>query len=204
MAEKIPHCISGTSAYTGRQEACMGGYKFSKGTRVHRLVWINHNGAIPEGSVVHHKNGIKDDNRIENLELMTLSEHASLHAPDTRAGRLKGLPKMQEAARLWHKGPAGKDWHKKNYQLTKDRLHAKKPHVCEQCGKEYGSNRVKDTKFCSGKCKAARRRATGIDNEERNCVVCGAIFSTSKYHEIRTCSRSCGMKWNWARRKSCL
>lgn len=31
------------------------------------------------GEVVHHINGIKDDDRPENLRVMTLSEHASLH-----------------------------------------------------------------------------------------------------------------------------
>ena len=44
----------------------------------HILVWVNANGAIPTGSVIHHKNGEKDDNRLENLEMMTASEHNRL------------------------------------------------------------------------------------------------------------------------------
>ena len=44
----------------------------------HKLVWTNANGDIPGGHVIHHKNGIKDDNRLENLELMTTSEHNRL------------------------------------------------------------------------------------------------------------------------------
>ena len=30
---------------------------------------------------IHHKNGIKSDNRIENLELLTISQHAKKHFP---------------------------------------------------------------------------------------------------------------------------
>lgn len=42
----------------------------------HRLIWEAVNGPIPDGLQINHKNGIKHDNRIENLELVTQSENA--------------------------------------------------------------------------------------------------------------------------------
>ena len=46
----------------------------------HRLVMEqNIGGYIPQGYVVHHKNGKRNDNEIENLELMKFSEHAKYH-----------------------------------------------------------------------------------------------------------------------------
>jgi hypothetical protein len=45
----------------------------------HVLVYEAANGPIPKGFDVHHKNENRQDNRLENLELMTRAGHASLH-----------------------------------------------------------------------------------------------------------------------------
>ncbi len=44
---------------------------------VHRMIWVYHHGDIPNGMTINHINGLKTDNRIENLELMTVSENTS-------------------------------------------------------------------------------------------------------------------------------
>lgn len=51
----------------------------------HRLVmaqWLGHN--LPKGSVVHHINGNRADNRIENLALMSNHAHSILHANELK------------------------------------------------------------------------------------------------------------------------
>ena len=45
----------------------------------HKLVWMQHHGEIPKGFVIHHKNGNKKDNKIENLEMMSYSNHRNTH-----------------------------------------------------------------------------------------------------------------------------
>ncbi len=48
--------------------------------REHRVIMEDVIGRpLHRGEVVHHRNGVKTDNRLENLQLMTHSEHAVCH-----------------------------------------------------------------------------------------------------------------------------
>ena len=42
---------------------------------VHRLIWEMHNGEIPAGMEIDHLNGVRDDNRIENLRCASAADN---------------------------------------------------------------------------------------------------------------------------------
>jgi hypothetical protein len=55
-------------------------YKDGKRVFEHRLVMEAHLGRkLQDGEIIHHINGDRLDNRVENLQIMTRSEHIKLH-----------------------------------------------------------------------------------------------------------------------------
>jgi hypothetical protein len=61
-------------------------WQSGKRWKVHRLVWEWHNGPIPPGLEVDHINDDREDNRIENLQLLTKLEN-NLKARDKQRKR---------------------------------------------------------------------------------------------------------------------
>lgn len=61
----------------------------ANGIYEHHQVWYENTGHIVDSSkeVIHHINGIKTDNRFENLELLSISEHCKKHM-DTKTNHL--------------------------------------------------------------------------------------------------------------------
>jgi hypothetical protein len=76
--------VIGPSGNTIRR-VCGGGYiqahnsKTRFNMQAHLIVWQSVHGPIPTGMQINHINGIKSDNRIANLELVTAQEN-SAHA----------------------------------------------------------------------------------------------------------------------------
>lgn len=167
--------------------------------RMHRYVWEYYNGEIPKGYQIHHKDKDKSNNDISNLEAVPVSEHAKAHSIEKATLRRKEMidnlnvnarPKAIE----WHKSAEGRQWHKEQYERTKEKLHPEKQMICEMCGAEYTAKVSAENRFCSGKCKAAWRRKSGVDNETRICAFCGKEFTANKYAKTETCSRTCANK----------
>lgn len=174
--------------------------KHNKRQRLHVYVWEYYNGDIPKGYEVHHKDGDKYNNEIENFELLIGLKHRKLHGEEfsNDERRLENARKVlkekaQPKAVEWHKSKEGREWHKKHGKEAWENRKINK-YVCSNCGKEFktiNSYSEKSNTFCSNSCKSSWRRKKGYDNETRICIICGSKYLVNKYSKGKTCSIKC-------------
>lgn len=194
----------------GRGKYYLGNVKDENGkpkpTRAHHYVWKKYNGEIPKGFAVHHIDHNPRNNDISNLVLMNMTEHASMHSLEhSDKSRENMLNNTIPAAALWHKSEDAAKWHRDHYEkITREKWMKPITLVCQQCGKEYETKQSKHStsRFCSNNCRAKWRRASGVDNETRNCVICNAQFVCNRYSRQSTCGNKTCVKQLRYRRQS--
>ena len=88
-----------------------------KRKRLHVYVWELYNGKVENGKHIHHKDGNKNNNDIDNLEQISSSEHSKLHGSQIQEDRKiamhdnlikNAIPK----SKAWHSSKDGIEWHK--------------------------------------------------------------------------------------------
>lgn len=73
-----------SDAYLHRR---IGGRK-GKMRLAHHIVWEQANGPIPEGMEIHHLDENKKNNDLENIVILSVSDHQRMHSP--HFGKLNG------------------------------------------------------------------------------------------------------------------
>lgn len=174
---------------------------------LHRYIWRKHNGEIPKGHHIHHKDGDPLNNDIENLECISPAQHREHHGEtwSDREALLEHLSNMRVEATEWHKSAEGRKWHKEHARILAEN-EAKKPRVekqCSICNKSYLCPPAQQliSKYCSNNCKSQSRRSAGKDREERVCVQCQSTFTCNKYFSTQCCSGSCATRKQHADRR---
>lgn len=160
---------------------------------LHRLIWEIARGQIPDKHDIHHKDGNKLNNHLDNLECIPHTQHLSLHAKEKRAELSQRMKANSDKIHSWLKTDKGKKFlSEKARKQWADRPF--KTFTCQNCGKEFEGKHNRVIKFCSDSCVMKARRKSGVDNELRTCVICCRQYMIDKYQKTKTCSLICRNK----------
>ena len=170
---------------------------------LHRDVWRDHNGPIPDGSHIHHADFDPFNNDPSNLVAVTPAEHGRLHATGERLEQIRAMQRLgQEAARAWHASAAGLAWHREAGRRSWEGREPGYRLICESCGAEFDAWR-ESARYCSRRCINRARERKYL--QTALCPVCGTEFEQDRYRKRpETCSRRCGAALRRQRRPGCL
>lgn len=155
------------------------------GTSLHRQLWLDAGGSIPDGWHIHHVDGDLDHNDLDNFACVSPVEHLRTHRQrDGGVGQRAGLA-------AWRATDAGRAVLRENARKMQARSPVRRT-ACRYCGQAVETRQARKA-FCSPACEVAGRGTL------EPCMVCGTSFWRKHYPGAgRTCSYRCG----WALRRS--
>ena len=148
--------------FNGEVYYLCGCYFQRKGKRLHRAVWEYHNGNIPDGYEIHHIDGDRSHNSLENLYMMPAEEHHRHHMtlPARVEQSRRDIRQAAQHAARWHGSEVGEKWHGDHAR----QYWAKAPmreYVCTFCGRCFRTRHLygeTQNRFCHQNCRAGYRR----------------------------------------------
>jgi hypothetical protein len=164
---------------------------------LHREVWKDARGPIPVGCEIHHRDDDPDNNRLENLECLTVAEHRRVHAtmgsfstPRVRAN----LERIRPLASEWHRSEEGRAWHREHGRKVMA-VRSRVEKACEHCGQPFTTIHKGMARFCSGRCRQRAAGRPAPSGPMRTCPQCGKEFQVKVASKpAECCSRTCGIR----------
>jgi hypothetical protein len=165
-----------------------------KDRQMHRDVWEYHNGIIPFGYEIHHIDENPSNNEINNLAMLSSTEHKKLHGPDS--GNKSAYWHKTENGKKFHSEVAKKQWANDREAKLKVALDAQ-PKAVEASKEWHASEQGKEWHSKHGKETWSKRKTY-----TKTCEVCGASFDTYWPNRGVYCGPNCCAKAFRKRAKS--
>lgn len=130
---------------------------------LHRQIWRDKNGPIPEGCHIHHKDGNPLNNHADNLQCVTVKAHRVHHAAQVtemqRQAMADNLERIRPLASRWHGSAEGKEWHSAMSRAGWERRKPKE-RTCAFCGVSFMTvAQTPRVRFCSNRCRTRQYTA---------------------------------------------
>ena len=176
----VTYCQTSTKHYSGRPT-------------IHRAIWFYYYGEIPNGYHIHHIDGNPANNGIENLQCLTVADHAAAHHAMKMVTVCKNCGVKFETNSFRPKhfcSEECKHQHTQSLQME--------TRICAVCGKTFSCRKSLNQTTCSNKCAWQIRPAPS--KITATCEVCGKEFTTIR-RGVRYCSQKCRVHAKYERDK---